>query len=194
MDRRARELLRHALVALAAGGVEIGAIDGGAGIARRQNVVDAVATGAVGRNYRAAFRGQAVIAVEVAGDAIAGHAEFLRQTHAFVAGSAGVAGEILPGDGGVGVGGRLDGMDAVAVGADRGELVAARDGLPVNALHESVCDIGVALAAGGGHVELGDGRFGVAGGENFVRAVAIGADRGLLRAVGDGAAVHAVLV
>ncbi len=82
----------------------------------------------------------------------------------------------------------------MAVSADRGELVAARDGLPVNALHEGVCDVGVALAAGGGNVELGDGRFGVVGGENFVRAVAIGADRGLLRSIGDGAAVHAVLV
>ena len=59
---------------------------------------------------------------------------------------------------------------------------------------EGVGDVGVALAAGGGDVELGDGRLGVVGGENFVRAVAIGADGGLLRAVGDGAAVHAVLV
>ncbi len=85
MDRRARKLLRHAFVALAAGGVEIGAIDGGAGIAGRQNVVDAVATGAVGGDHRAAFRGQAVIAVEVAGDAVPGYAELLRQAHALVA-------------------------------------------------------------------------------------------------------------
>ena len=194
MDRRARELLRHALVALAAGGVEVGAIDGGAGIARGQNVVDAVATGAVGGDDRAAFRGQPVIAVEVAGDTVAGHAKLLRKAHALVAAGADVAGKILLGDRRVGVGGRLDGVDAVAVGADRGELVAARDGLPVNALLEGVCDVRVALAAGGGNVELGDRRFGVAGGENFVRAVAIGADGGLLRAVGDGAAVHAVLV
>ena len=104
MDRRARELLRDAFVALAAGGVEVGAIDGGAGIAGRQNVVHAVATGAVGGDDRAALRGQAVIAVEVAGDAVAGDAELLREAHALVAAGADVAGEILLGDGGVGIG------------------------------------------------------------------------------------------
>ncbi len=49
------ELLRNSLVALAAGGVQVGAIDGRAGIARRQNIMHAVATGAVGHHRRAAF-------------------------------------------------------------------------------------------------------------------------------------------
>ena len=154
MDRRARELLRDAFVALAAGGVEIGAIDGGARIARRQNVVHAVATGAVGGDDRTALGGQAVIAVEVAGDAVAGDAELLREAHALVAAGAGVARKVLLGDRRVGIGVRLDGVDAVAIGADRGEHVAARNGLPVNAGVEGVGYIGVALAAGGRDVEL----------------------------------------
>ena len=85
-----REFLGYSLVAFAAGGVEVGVIDGGARIARRQDVVHSVATGAVCRNHRAAFGGEAVIAVHVGGDAIAGHAEFLREAHAFVAARAGV--------------------------------------------------------------------------------------------------------
>ncbi len=43
-------------------------------------------------------------------------------------------------------------------------------------------------------LNFGDGRLGVAGGENLVDSVAIGADGGLLRAVGDGAAVDARLI
>ena len=77
MNARKGELLCHSLVALAAGGIEVGVIDGRAGIARRQNVMHAVATGAVGRNHRAAFRGQSVIAIHVGGDAVARDAEFL---------------------------------------------------------------------------------------------------------------------
>ena len=100
--RRAREFLRDALVALAAGGVEIGAIDGGAGIAGGQNVVHAVATGAVGGDDRTAFGGQAVVAVEVAGDAVAGHAELLREPHALVAAGADVAGEFCSATGELG--------------------------------------------------------------------------------------------
>ena len=54
--------------------------------------------------------------------------------------------------------------------------------------------VGVALAAGGRHVEFVDGRLVFVGGEDRVRAVAVGADGGLLRAVFDGATVHALLV
>ena len=149
MDGRAGELLRDAFVALAAGGVEIGAIDGGVGIARRENVVHAVATGAVGGDDGTAFGGEAVIAVEIAGDAVAGDAELLREAHALVAAGADVARDVLLGDRRVGVGVPLDGVNAVAVSARRGEHVAARNCLAVNAGGESVGDVGVALAAGG---------------------------------------------
>src|ERR1019366_1260577 len=168
--------------------------DGGARVAGGQDVVDAVATGAVGDHQRAALRGQAVVAVVVRGDAVADDAELLGKAHALVTAGAGIAREVLAGDGGVGIGGRLDGVDAVAVGADRGERVAARDGLAVNALGEDGLHSGVALAAGGGDIELVDQRPGGVGGQDRVRAVAVGADGGLLRAVFDGAAMDALLV
>ena len=89
---------------------------------------------------------------------------------------------------------RLDRVDSVAVRADRGQPVAARDCLPVNALHEGLVDCRMALAAGGRNIELVDRRLGVVGGKNLVRAVAIGADRGLLRSFFDGAPMHAFLI
>ena len=60
-----REFLRRSLVALAAGGVEVGAIDGRTWIARRENVVHAMTTGAVRGDHRATFGGEAVVAVHV---------------------------------------------------------------------------------------------------------------------------------
>ena len=114
-----RELLRHALVALAAGGIQIGAIDRRARIARRQNVVHAVATGAVGRNHRTALRGQPVIAVHVARDAVSGHAELLRKPHALMATRARIARNVLLRNRRVGIGVRLDRVNAVAVRAHR---------------------------------------------------------------------------
>ncbi len=89
---------------------------------------------------------------------------------------------------------RLDRVDSVAVGADRGQAVAARNSLPVNALHEGLRDLGVALAAGGRNVEFINRRLLIVGGKNLVRAVAIRADRGLLRALFDGHAMHAGLI
>ena len=73
-----RKLLRNSLVAFAAGRVEVGVIDGRARIARRQNVMHAVATGAVGRHHRAALGGQSVITVQVSRHAVSRHAELLR--------------------------------------------------------------------------------------------------------------------
>ena len=72
--------------------------------------------------------------------------------------------------------------------------VAARQSLAVNALHEGVVDVGVALAAGGGNIELVDLRLDFVGGQNFVRTVAIGTHGGLLRTLLRGAPVHAFLV
>jgi hypothetical protein len=51
--------------------------------------VNAVATGAVGGYERSAFGGEAVVAVHVAGDAIAGKAELAGEADAFVATGAG---------------------------------------------------------------------------------------------------------
>ena len=52
----------------------------------------------------------------------------------------------------------------------------------------------MALAAGRRHIELEDGRLGIFGVENLVSAVAIGADRSLLRSGSDRVSVHALLV
>ena len=74
---RLRKFLRHALVALAASRIQIGVVDGGVRIARRQNVMHTVAARAVSRNHRSAFRGQPVIAVKVARHLVPRHAELL---------------------------------------------------------------------------------------------------------------------
>ncbi len=194
MDAGERELLSHALVALAAGGAEICMVDGRAGIARGQDVVDSVAARTVGGDHRTALRGQAVIAVHIGCDAIAGQAELLREPHALMTTRARVLGQIFPGDRRVGILVLLDGVNAVAVRAHRRQAIAARNSLPVDAGHEGLRDVGVALAAGGRHVEFVDGRMVFVGGKNLVRAVAIGTHGGLLRAVLDRAPVHARLV
>ncbi len=98
MDLGEGELLRHSLVALATGGIKVGAIDGGTRIARRQDVMHAMATSAVGCNHRTAFRRKAVITVHIRGHAVSGYAELLRKTHALVAARAGGARDVLLGD------------------------------------------------------------------------------------------------
>ncbi len=89
---------------------------------------------------------------------------------------------------------RLDGVDAVAVGAYRRKLVAPRDGLPVNAVIEGLLDLSVALAARGRDIEFVDRRFGVVGGADLVRAMAVSADSSFGGTLFRRAAVHAVLV
>jgi len=135
-----------------------------------------------------------VIAVKVGGDTISGNAELAREPDAFVTTSAGISRKVLLGNRRVGIFVRLDGMDAVAIGTNRRKLVTTRDGLPVNAGVECGLNVGVALAAGGGHIELVDRRLRVVAAENGVGAMAIGADGCFHRAVFDGAAVNAVLV
>ena len=72
--------------------------------------------------------------------------------------------------------------------------IAARDRLPVNARIERVRNVRVALAAGSRHVESVNRRLRIVGRQNLVRAVAVGAHRGLLRSVLHRAPVHALLV
>lgn len=64
-------------------------------------------------------------------------------------------------------------MDAVAIGADRCQRIAARYSLAMRALHELLLDGAVALTAGGGNIELEDGRFFVAGAADFMGSMAI---------------------
>ena len=89
---------------------------------------------------------------------------------------------------------RLDGMNAVAVSADRGHAIAARDGLPVDALVEGLRNVGVAFSAGGWNIEFVDRRLGVIGRKDVMSAMTVCADGGLGRTVLRGTAVNALLV
>lgn len=89
---------------------------------------------------------------------------------------------------------RLDGMNAMAIGANRRLPVSARDSLAVNALFELPFDRAMALAAGMGNVEFEYRRLGVSPVHDVVRAVAIGTNGCLLHAFGHGLAMHALLI
>src|ERR1017187_7020405 len=89
---------------------------------------------------------------------------------------------------------RFDRVDSVTVRANRSLCIPARKRLPVNALHEGVVDLRVALAACRRNIEFVDRRFAVVGGKNLVRAMTICTDRGLLRSLLRSASVHAFLV
>ncbi len=189
-----RKLLRHALVTLAAGRVQMRLVDRRSRIARRQNIVHAMAARAIRSHHRTALGSQPVVAVKVAVHSVSRHAKLLRKPHAFVAARAGIARKILLRDWRVGIHWRFDGVNPVAVRAHRSQLIATRNRLPVNALIECVFNLRVALAAGGRNACLVDRRFGIARGQNLVRPMAIRAHRGLLRAVLHGPPMHALLV
>lgn len=89
---------------------------------------------------------------------------------------------------------RLDRVNAMAVRAHRRHSVAPRNRLSVHTLIECLFDVGVALAAGRGNIELGDRRLGVVGRNDVVRSVAVRANRGFGRAICGGPSMHAVLV
>lgn len=75
---------------------------------------------------------------------------------------------------------RLDGVNAMAIGTRRRQRVAVRNSLPVNTGHKCVFNGGVALAAGGRHVELVNRRMLIGGRKNLVRTVAVGTNRSAL--------------
>src|SRR5579862_1451225 len=194
MDSGGRELFRHARVALAAGTGQVGMIDGRSRVARRKNVVDAMAAGAVRYDLRSSARCQAMIAGQVCGLAPAGNAELLRESHAFMAARARGLRQVLRRNRRTGIEVRLDRVNSVTIGAYRRLPVALRNGLSVDALLEVLRDRVVAFPAGQRHVELEDRGLGVLRVENLVRAVAIGADRGLLGTVRNGVSMHTLLV
>src|SRR4051794_6366611 len=146
-------------MALAARGAQVSVVNRRARITGRQNVVYAVAAGAVGNHHRSAHRSQTVIAVHVGGYLVASQAELLRKPYALVAARASVLRKVLRGHGRAGVLDVLDAVDTVAIGADGRHAVATRDSLPVDAGHEGLTYIGVALATCGRDVEFVDGRM-----------------------------------
>ena len=135
-----------------------------------------------------------MVAVHVCGDAIARDTEFAGETHALMTPGASVARKILLGHRRIGVVMSLDGMNAVAIGADRRESVTPRYRLSMNALIEGLRDLCMALAAGGGDVEFGDWRLGVVRGADRVRAMSVSTYGSLGGTFFGGTTVYAVLV
>src|SRR3954454_23330692 len=88
----------------------------------------------------------------------------------------------------------LDRVDPVAVGAHWRLPVRLPDGLTMDALLKLFGNLLVALAARQRNIEFENGRLRIFGIENFVRAVAIGADGGLLRSVRDRMSVNALFI
>ena len=165
---------------LPAGRIQVGLVDRRVGIARGQNIVHPVAARAVGRNHRPTLRRQPVIAVQVARNPVPRKPKLLRQPHSLMAPRQVSRDRFCSADRRVRIRVRLDRVDPVAIRAHRRQPIPARNALPVNALHERVVHVCVALAAGRRHIELVDRRFLIVRRQYLVRAMAIGAHRRLL--------------
>jgi hypothetical protein len=85
-------------------------------------------------------------------------------------------------------------MNAVAVGAYRRLPVTLRDGSSVDALLKFFRDGVVTFSASQRHIKFENWRLRILGVENLMRAVAVSADCGFLRAGGHGMAMNALRV
>src|ERR1700739_2965770 len=119
------KFFRHSRVALAARPHEVDAVDCRSGIARRQDVVDPMAAGTVGDHLRSELRGQAMVAGEIGGGTPSLDAKFLGEPHAFMTARTGNARQVLRRHRGIWIPVSLDGMNAMAVGADWRQTNAA---------------------------------------------------------------------
>ena len=135
-----------------------------------------------------------MIAGVVAVRTSARNAELLGHLHVVVALGAGNVALILARHRRQFVLGGLDGVYAVAVGADRSVGIAGGQRLAVNALCKLSLLTGVALGAGHGHVGAEDRRSEVTRAANVMRAVAIRADRGFFVPGGYQFAVYRLLI
>ena len=122
------------------------------------------------------------------------HAKLLGEPNSFMAAGTGDLRDVLRRDGRIRIVVRLDGVNAVAVGTNRSLPVALRDGRSVDALLKLLGNHVVAAPAGHGHIELEDRGLRVLRVKNLVSAMAVGADRSLLRAGSDGMSMHALFV
>lgn len=107
---------------------------------------------------------------------------------------AGILGDVPIRNRRIGVSMRLDRMDSVAVGANRGQTISPANSLPVDALHEGLRDLRMALATGLRDIELVYRRLLIVGRKDLMRAVAVCADRSLFGALLDGEPMHALLI
>ena len=89
---------------------------------------------------------------------------------------------------------RLDRVNAVAIGANRRLPISLGQGGAVDALSIFLRNRIVALTASECHVELEDRRLRILGIENLVRAMAIGANGGLVGTGRNRVPVNALLV
>ncbi len=194
VDRADGEAAAGVRVALAAGLAQIRVIDRGAWVARRINIVDAMAAGAVGDGLAAFVRGESVVAILIGGDAIPGHGEAGHQLCVGMAAGAGLLRDVGHVDGGSRVARGEDAVLTVAVGAGSGLQNAFGDGLTMNALRVGVVHARVAVSAGGGDVLLPDLRFRIGDGQDVVGAMAVIARSGVSIAVQNRPPVNALLV
>jgi len=146
---------------------------------------------AVCDHARAESRREAVIAVLVTADALAGDSKFFRQRHAFMTAGAGFSRDGGRDRGGDALDGRDDVVDAVTIGANRGTRHAARQRLAVDTLHELGSLGFVTLAARRRYVHLRDGRLRIRSGQDVVAIVAIGANGRAEISLRDGLRMHA---
>ena len=100
-----------------------------------------------------------MIAVAIAADAPARHAELLRQRYAFMTLCATISTDTWRDGFFISIERFQDVVDAVTVGADRSATYASSQSLPVNALHELVGFGSMALAARVGNVHFRNRRF-----------------------------------
>ncbi len=116
-------------------------------VIRRQNVVDSMATGAIGDRFVPGLRCQSVEGGVETGQAVDGKSEFTGKLHVAVTVAAGIA-NIVCGDFGVGIGMREDVMFAMAIGAERGLHDARGQSFAMYALAVLINDVAVACRAG----------------------------------------------
>src|SRR4029077_20632971 len=150
------EFFGHAGMAPSARVHKVSAVDGGAWIARGQDIVNSVATGAIGHDLGSQPRSQPMIARQVGAGSMPLDAEFLGEPHTLMAPGASHTREVRRRDRRIWINMSFDGMDTVAIGADWCRSVAPRDRLAVDTLGEFLLHLGMALRTGGGHVEFED--------------------------------------
>src|SRR5271165_1243096 len=178
------ELRVGSRMALPAGLREIGVVNGRARVTGWQDIVHSMTTGAIRNRSRTHLRRHAVVARQIRRDTVTGDAEFRRELYAGVTRCASSA-YVARSHRRLRIIRRLDGMYAMAVGADRRLPVALGQRRPMDALYISCLHVGVALAARTGHVGLGNWRLRVRPGQYVMRSVAVGADGRVLRPAVD---------
>src|SRR5215208_1807133 len=151
-------------------------------------------TGAIRDHFRTHSRCEAVVAVLITTDALAGDSKFLGQNYAFVTPRAGFRADVSGSDGAISVNGRHNIMNAMAISAHRRSRHATHYRLSMNALHE-LCTLAlVALAAGGRNVDLGNRRLWIRSRKDVVTVMTIGTDSGADIASCNGLCVHTLSI